>query len=93
MKWQFTAWLLVKDILMTGTGIFLIIEQGLRPQPSYFALGAGISLVIPAAVSKLMALWSAPFEAVPGVPESSLPARPPGAPGSPSSSSEGTDED
>lgn len=89
MKWWITAWQLCKDILLTGTGIGLIIMQGLsRQPPNTDLLWTGLALTVPAATSKVIALWSAPSEDEHGPPESSPPARSHGAAGSPSSSPE-----
>jgi hypothetical protein len=95
VKWWITAWQLVKDILLTGTGLVLILMQALHPQPSGSGdplLWTGLALTLPAATSKIIALWSAPSEAGHGAPESSLSAHSQEEPESPSSSSEDTDE-
>ena len=43
-----SRWLLLKDILLTGTGLFLVLSQVLAPTPSDVLLATGLALTIPA---------------------------------------------
>lgn len=83
MKWQ-TAWQLVRDVMLTCTGLALIISQvGVR-DPSSTLIVAGLALTVPAAASHAAGvLGGSPGEH--GQPPSSPSAPPP--PSSPSSSS------
>lgn len=65
MKWQ-TAWLLLKDIALTGTGLVIIILQVFAKQPSDVLLVAGLALTVPSAASHAASILSGP-----GVQESS----------------------
>ena len=51
MKWQ-TAWSLVKDIVLTGAGLALIILQVFAKQPSDVLLVTGLALTIPSVASR-----------------------------------------
>jgi len=71
-------WPLLRDVLLTGTGMGVIIVQVLSAHPSTPLLWTGLGLTAPAAVEHVKAL-------LPGSgPPDSSPASPP--PGSPSSS-------
>ncbi len=50
MTWQ-TAWQLVKDIALTGTGLTIIIIQIWSKTPSDVLLVAGLALTVPSAAS------------------------------------------
>ena len=60
MKWWETAWLLLKDILATGTGLALIITQVFARTPSDVLLVAGLALTTPSLASHTVKLLSAP---------------------------------
>jgi hypothetical protein len=84
VKWQ-TAWQLLKDILLTGTGLVIIVLQIWSPKPSDVLLVVGLALTVPSAATHAASILSGP-----GVPESSGSSEQPGeppAPPSPSSSS------
>ena len=82
MKWQ-TAWQLAKDVLLTGTGLVIIILQVWSKAPSDVLLVVGLALTVPSAASHAASILSGP-----GVPPSSDSSPPPGGQGSqPSSSS------
>lgn len=85
MKWV-TAWQLIKDILLTGTGLLLIVLQVVARQPSDILLVTGLALTAPSVASHAVALLSGPSADAHGEPESSPHAPPPGEPPSPSSS-------
>ncbi|MGH3402017.1 MAG: hypothetical protein ACRDRJ_05770 [Streptosporangiaceae bacterium] len=86
MKWQ-TAWLLIKDIALTGTGLALVLSQVFARQPSDVLLVTGLALTVPSAASHTMALLSGPQStAGHGQPESSHSSLPDGSPPSSSSS-------
>ena len=81
MKWQ-TAWQLIKDIALTGTGLTVIILQIWSPKPSDVLLVAGLALTVPSAASHAASILSGP-----GVPPSSESSDAHGGPPSPPSSS------
>ena len=81
MKWQ-TAWQLIKDILLTGTGLAVIVLQIWSPKPSDVLLVVGLALTVPSAASHAASILAGP-----GVPPSSGSSEPPGGQGSPPSSS------
>jgi hypothetical protein len=65
VKWQ-TAWLLLKDIALTGTGLVVIVLQIFAKQPSDVLLVVGLALTVPSATSHAASILSGP-----GVRESS----------------------
>lgn len=65
MKWQ-TAWQLLKDILLTGTGLVIIVVQIFAKTPSDVLLVVGLALTVPSATSHAVSILSGP-----GAPESS----------------------
>ena len=72
MKWQ-TAWQLIKDILLTGTGLAVIVLQIWSPKPSDVLLVVGLALTVPSAASHAASILAGP-----GVPPSSGSSEPPG---------------
>jgi hypothetical protein len=72
-------WLLLKDILLTGTGLFLVLSQVLSPAPSDVILAAGLALTVPSIAGHARALLpgtggsSSPSSSPPGPPESGPP--------------------
>lgn len=87
MKWWLTAWQLARDILLTGTGLFLIISQVGARDPNSALIVAGLALTVPAAATHAVAVLSGPSsptghgpppssEHAP--PPASLPSSPPG---------------
>jgi hypothetical protein len=54
-----TAWALIKDIALTGTGLTVIISQVLSRHPSDVLLVAGLALTVPSAASHASTLLSA----------------------------------
>ena len=96
MQWQ-TAWQLIKDVALTGTGLVIIIVQIWSPKPSDVLLVVGLALTVPAAASHAASILSGPgaspsppsgtHEAPPSLP-SSEPAGGQPSPPSPSSSPE-----
>jgi hypothetical protein len=81
LKWQ-TAWQLAKDVLLTGTGLVIIILQIFARQPSDVLLVVGLALTVPSAASHAASILSGP-----GVPPSSESSPPPGEQQAPPSSS------
>ena len=57
MKWQ-TAWQLIKDILLTGTGLAVIVLQIWSPKPSDVLLVVGLALTVPSAASHAASILS-----------------------------------
>ena len=81
MQWQ-TAWQLIKDIALTGTGLVIIVLQIWAPKPSDVLLVVGLALTVPSAATHAASILSGP-----GVPPSSSSSDAPGAQPSPPSSS------
>lgn len=97
MKWVQTAWQLARDILLTGTGLWLIVSQVGAREPSDTLIVAGLALVMPAAAShgtsvaaRARAVLSGPSAPEPGQEPSSPSSSPPSS--SPSSPPGGTHE-
>ena len=89
MTWQ-TAWQLVRDIMLTGTGLALIIAQGFAQHPSEVLIVAGLALITPAGVSHAATVvMSSGSHIQPGGPPSSSPSSPGGPPPLPSSAPSG----
>ena len=81
MRWS-TTWTLLKDILLTGTGLTIIILQIGAKTPSDVLLVVGLALTVPSAASHAASILSGP-----GVPPSSGSSPPDGEQPSPPSSS------
>lgn len=78
MKWVQTAWLLARDVALTGAGLWLIISQIGARDPSSALIVAGLALVVPSAATHAHAVLSGPSpEAGHGPPPSSPSASPP----------------
>lgn len=86
MRWD-TAWTAIKDILLTGTGMVLILSQVFSRTPSDVLLVAGLALTAPSVAAHARVLLGAP----PGG-SSSPPSPPSGSSPYGSSSLEATDE-
>lgn len=84
MKWQ-TAWSLVRDILLTGTGLALIISQIGAHDPSSVLVVAGLALTVPAAATHAASVLSGPSPPRHGEPPSSPPLPSPASSPSPNS--------
>lgn len=82
MKWWLTAWQLIRDVLFTGLGAWIIYRQVYAAAPSPYLLLFAAACFWPAARSAVTTLLSGP-----GSP-SELP-RPPAEPSSGSSPHEG----
>ena len=80
MKWQ-TAWQLTKDVLLTGTGLVIIVVQIWSPHPSDVLLVVALALTVPSAAGHAASILSGP-----GVPPSSESSPSDGEQESPSSS-------
>jgi hypothetical protein len=74
-------WQLLRDVLLTGAGLFVILSQVFARQPSDVLLVAGLALTVPATAAHAGALLSG------HAPGSSSESAPP-APPSPSSASQ-----
>jgi hypothetical protein len=83
VKWQ-TAWQLIRDVLLTGTGLWLIISQIGTRNPSSTLIVAGLALTVPAAATHAAGVLSGP--SAPQGPTSSSPSSPPDGEPQPSSS-------
>lgn len=60
MKWLTTAWALLRDVLLTGTGLALIISQVGARDPSSTLIVAGLALTVPAAATHAAGVLSGP---------------------------------
>jgi hypothetical protein len=77
-------WLLLKDVLLTGTGLVVILAQVFSPRPDGLLLGTGLALTVPTIAEHVKALLPSS-----GAPSSEPPSRST-PPGSPPSSREGS---
>ena len=68
-------WLLLKDILLTGTGMALVLSQVFSPSPSDVLLVAGLALTAPSVASHAKAVLGGHTGG-----SSSPPSPPPGPP-------------
>jgi hypothetical protein len=55
LRWK-TSWLLVKDVGLTGTGIFVIVTQAFSAKPNGLLLGTGLALTVPSTWEHIKAL-------------------------------------
>lgn len=84
MKWLQTAWQLIRDIAMTGTGLWLVISQDASAHPQGDILVAALALLVPAAATHAASIISGPSAPPHGQPSSSPPApQPSSSPSSP----------
>jgi hypothetical protein len=74
------AWPVIRDVALTGTGIFVIIREVYSPHPSDVLLAVAMGLTAPAAYEHVRALLSGPGASSPPPPQ---PSAPPSAPSSP----------
>jgi hypothetical protein len=72
---------LIKDVGLTGTGIFVIVTQAFSSRPNGLLLGTGLALTVPSTWEHIRALLpssgaesSSPPSEVPGSSPSSLPS-------------------
>jgi hypothetical protein len=79
VKWLTTAWQLARDILLTGTGLFLIISQVGARDPSSALIVAGLALTVPAAATHAKEVLSGPSSDTGHGPGSSSESSPPPA--------------
>jgi hypothetical protein len=77
-RWQ-TYWALCKDVILTGTGVAVILSQVVSVHPSDLLLGAGLALTVPSVAGHAGALLSgrgtgpsSPPSAAPGPPPSGV---------------------
>jgi hypothetical protein len=59
VTWQ-TAWQLAKDVLLTGTGLAIIVMQIFARQPSDVLLVVGLALTVPSAAGHAASILSGP---------------------------------
>lgn len=90
MKWVLTAWQLVRDILLTGAGLWLIVRQGLAQSPDSALIVTGLALTVPAAATHTLSVLSGSPGTLHGRPSSSESAPPSSS--SPSSPPRGSGE-
>jgi len=91
VKWFQTAWQVARDILLTGTGLWLIVSQIGAKTPSSTLIVAGLVLTTPAAASHAITVLSGPSGPGHG-PGPSSPSRPPSSSSPPSPPAEVTHE-
>ena len=48
VRWNM-SWVVARDVLLTGTGITVILAQAFSPHPSDIVLAAGLALTVPSA--------------------------------------------
>jgi len=90
VKWVQTAWQLARDILLTGTGLALIISQIGARDPSSTLIVAGLALTVPAAATHAASVLSGSPGTPHGQPPSSESSLPPSSlPSSPTSGGTG----
>jgi len=88
-----TAWQLARDVLLTGTGLWLIISQVGARDPSSALIVAGLALTVPAAATHAAAVLSGPSSPAahgrpPSSPSSSSPPPSASSPSSPGGTGE-----
>ena len=59
MRWD-TTWTAIKDVLLTGTGMVLILSQVFSRTPSDLLLGTGLALTAPSIAAHTKALLGTP---------------------------------
>jgi hypothetical protein len=84
VKWWTTSWLLIKDVALTGTGLWLIYRQAISAVPSDVLLTVGLALIAPSVYDHAKAVLSGPTAGR----SSSSPPPGPVSPSPPSSSEE-----
>ena len=88
MKWVSILWQLVRDVGMTGFGVWVIWTQVERPDPNGTLLAVALVCIAPAARSAVTTVLSGPGASS----ESSHPQEEPQSPSLPASSPEGGHE-
>ena len=85
MRWT-TSWLLIKDLALTGAGLWLIYRQAVSAVPNDVLLTVGLALIAPSVYDHAKAVLSPRG----GGESSSSPPAAQGSPSRPSSPEEGT---
>lgn len=85
MKWAQILWQLIRDVVLTGFGVWVIWKQVYQPHPSAELLIVALGCITPAARTAVTTILSGPGS-------SSESAPPPAELPSPSSRSGGTGE-
>lgn len=80
MRWS-TLWLGLKDVLLTGSGLFLILSQTFSAHPSDVLLVAGLALTVPSVATHARDVLSGPTGQH-SLPSSAPPTPPPSSPSS-----------
>ena len=75
VRWK-TSWPLLKDVGLTGTGIFVILWETFSGRPNGLLLGIGLALTVPSTWDHIKALM--PSSGGPSGDGSSSPSLPPG---------------
>lgn len=81
MKWAQTAWILLRDIVLTGFGVWIIWKQVESLDPNAALLVVALGCLAPAARSAVAAILSTPGSSLESPPPS---AEPPSEPSPPS---------
>ena len=84
MHWD-SLWIAAKDVLLTGTGMVLILSQVFSSSPSDILLVTGLALTVPSVAGHARVLLSGPGS-------SSSPPSPPSGPSPSTPPPGGTDE-
>lgn len=74
------AWEIIRDVVLTGTGIFLAIQQAYSLHPDDAILALAMGFTAPAAFEHVKALLSSPGESVSSRRPPASPSRPPSPP-------------
>jgi hypothetical protein len=84
VRWD-VIWAAAKDVLLTGTGVILIISQVLASSPSDILLATGLALTVPSVASHAKVLLSggSPGRGGHSSPSSASPGQPPSTSSSP----------
>jgi hypothetical protein len=73
-------WVLIKDVLLTGTGMVLMWSQIFSTDPRWPILAAGLALTSPSVADHVKALLPGPGGGLSSPPSPSPPSPPPGLP-------------
>ena len=79
MRWNL-SWLVIKDVALTGTAIWLVVTQERSPHPSDLLLATAVVLTGVAAAPHAKTLLSGPIAGPPSPPPPPLPPPPSSSP-------------
>jgi len=81
VKWVSILWQLIKDVALTGLGMWVIWKQVYSQHPSTELLVVACGCIAPAALSAAAVILSAPGSSSESRPRESAPPSPPSRPG------------